>query len=111
MISTKRRTKKINDQTENDEENQITITACYAIEKILIKQRHLNTIETKNKNITVDNTADEEDFATINNETVKEVNVVNTASNATNEKNVDIATVFDAINEEKKKQILLTSLL
>ena len=104
MISTKKKAKKINDQTENDKENQITIIACYAVEKILIKQRHLNTIETKNKNITADNTTDEKNFATINNETVKEINVVNITNDATNKKNVNVVIVFNAVNEEKKNK-------
>ena len=109
IISTKKRTKKINDQTKNDEKNQITIIACYSIKKILIKQRRLNIIETKNENFTVDNTTNEKNFAIINDETIKKINVVNIANNATNEKNINIVIVFDAINE--KKQILLTNLL
>ena len=109
MISAKKRAKKINDQTENDEKNQITITACYAAEKTLIKQRRLNTTETKSENITVNDTADEKSFVITSNEAVKKINVVSTASNAANEKNVNVATVFDAISE--KKQILLTNLL
>ena len=74
-----------------------------------MKQRRLNTIKTKDENFTVDNTANEEDFATINDEAVEEINVVSIASDVTNEEDVNVATVFDAVNEEK--QNLLTSLL
>ena len=109
MISAKK-VKKINDQTKDEsEKDQIAIIACYAIEKILIKQRRLNTIETKDENFIAGNTADEENFVTINNEAVKEINVVNTVNDITNEKDVNVVTVFDAVNE--KKQNLLTSLL
>ena len=109
MISTKKKAKKINNQTENDEKNQITIIACYAIKEILMKQRRLNTIETKNENITVNDTANEKSFVIINDEAIKKINVVNITNDATNEKNINVVTVFDAVNE--KKQILLTNLL
>ena len=111
MISAKRRTKKINDQTESEnEENQIAIIACYAIDKILIKQRRLNTTEARGENFIVDNTASEKvDFAIINDETVKRIDVVNIANDATNEKDVNVATALNAVNE--KEQISLTNLL
>ena len=98
MISTKRKAKKINDRAKNEnEKNQMTIIVCHAAERILMKQRRLNTIETEDENITVDDTANE-----------KDIDVV-IVFNAVNEKKINVAIVFDAINE--KKQISLTSLL
>ena len=88
MISTKRR--KINDETKNEEKekNQNAITACHAAEKILMKQRSLNVIETekevnlttvfdaanrKNKIFTADIAADEKEInrVTVDSEAVK----------------------------------------
>ena len=62
----------------------------------MIKQRRLNTIETKNENIIVNNTANEKSFVIINDETIKKINVVSIANNATNEKNINVVIVLRA---------------
>ena len=111
MTPTKRRAEKTNDQAEDeDEKNQIAITACHAADETLMKQQRLNTAEAKDENFIADNTADERvDFATTSGEAVKEINVASTANNATNEEGVDVATTLNAVNE--KKQTSLTNLL
>ena len=103
MISAKKRAKEINDRAKDeDEEDQMTIIACHAAEKILMKQRRLNTIETENENITADDTTNEKNF-----DVVIVFNAVSEAEKT--KKDVDFVTAFDAINEEK--QISLTNLL
>ena len=68
---------KINDQRKNeDEKDQIAIIACHAAEKILMKQRSLNMIETKDEDFNADNAANEEvDKIIADDEAIKEIKV------------------------------------
>ena len=64
-ISTKRKKKKINDQTKNEEENRMTIISWFACEVMMKQRRFKLTIvlkivdREKNKSFIVDNTTNE----------------------------------------------------